>query len=414
MFKKRLTPFACIIISLLCCAVTFVAVYARASLERDEAVNAVREQTAQSGAAEPGNSGGEETDAERYEKLRSIMEYVDSHFLWDVDKDKMWNAIYSAALDSLGDPYTYYMTADDYVSYWSPSGGLVGIGVRYASDYTDGVFIIDVMEQGPAYAAGLRGCDVIVGVDSLRANGSNRDELVEAVRGEPGSEVKITVLRDGKELQFTVTREPLPGDSAYSIDLGNDTRLICITTFSENNSASDIIAEIDLARAEGAKKLIFDVRGNPGGSLDQVVATLDYLLPEGDIVSYNDLSGTRQAEKSDANFLDMPMAVVCDDSTISAAELFTAAMKDYKAAVIVGTKTFGKGIMQYVRSFKDGSGISVTTSYYYPPSGVNYHGKGVEPDYTVEEEHAHSSAFYLDPLNNDAQVRKAYELLNNN
>jgi len=411
MFKKRVSPFACVIISLLCCIVTFVAVYSLASVERDRAVNAAREKGAQDGSTAADGSAASD-DAARYEKLRSIIDYAETHFLWDIDKNKMWDAVYSAALDSLGDRYTYYMTADDYIANWTPSGGLVGIGVRYAEDYTDGVFIVDVLERGPAYAAGIRRCDVIIGVDSIESDGTNRDALVEAVRGEPGSEVKITVLRDGEKLRFNVVREPLPGDSAYSMDLGENTWLVCITTFSDDDSAQDIISEIEKVRSLGAEKLVFDLRGNPGGSLDQVVKTLDYLLPQGDIVSYNDLSGTKQTERSDESFLDMPMAVVCDESTVSAAELFTAAMKDYKAAVIVGKTTFGKGIMQYIRTFKDGSAVSVTTSYYYPPSGVNYHEKGVDPDYTVEDDRPRGSAYFLDPLNNDNQLKKAFELLN--
>lgn len=413
MFKKRVSIFACAVISLLCCVVTFVAVYARSSVERNRAINSVRERFSQSGEEPAENSAGAEADTSRYDKLKSIIDYADAHYLWDLDKDKMWEAIYTAALASQGDPYTYYMTADENISYWSPSGGLVGIGVRYAEDDSvDGIFVADVMERGAAYAAGIRRGDVIIAVDSVKANGSNRDELVEAVRGEPGSEVKITVLREGKELHFKATRAPLPGDSTYSIALDAQTWLICITTFSEENSAEDMISEIETARSLGAKKLIFDLRGNPGGSLDEVLAALDYLLPEGDIVSYNDLSGKKQVERSDAAFLDMPMAIICDGSTVSAAELFTAAMKDYKAAVIVGETTFGKGIMQYVRTLKDGSAISVTTSYYYPPSGVNYHQKGVEPDHTVKETRPHGKDYYLDPINNDDQVKKAYELLN--
>ena len=410
MFKKRVSPFTCIIIALLCCVVTFVAVYARSSVGRDRAVNAVREKTAESEASAAETA---KTDEEYYEKLRRMTDFVSQHFLWDVDKEKMWEAIYAAALDSLGDKYTYYMGADEFVSYSSPSGGLVGIGVRYVPDEeTGGMFVADVMEKGGAFAAGLKRGDVIIAVGTLRADGENRDELVEAVRGEPGSTVDLAVLRNGKERLFSVTRAPLPGDSAYSIQLDGTTWIICITTFSEDNSAEDVITEIENARELGCEKIIFDVRGNPGGALDQICATLDYLLPEGDIVSYNDISGNKQVERSDADHLDMPMAVLCDETTVSAAELFTAAMKDYKAAVIVGQTTFGKGIMQHIRLLGDGSAMSVTTSYYYPPSGVNYHEKGVEPDYVVEEDSPFGKEYYLDPLSVDPQVQKAYEILN--
>ncbi|MBR4799068.1 MAG: PDZ domain-containing protein, partial [Clostridia bacterium] len=215
MFKKRVSPFTCIIIALLCCVVTFVAVYARSSVGRDRAVNAVREKTAESEASAAETA---KTDEEYYEKLRRMTDFVSQHFLWDVDKEKMWEAIYAAALDSLGDKYTYYMGADEFVSYSSPSGGLVGIGVRYVPDEeTGGMFVADVMEKGGAFAAGLKRGDVIIAVGTLRADGENRDELVEAVRGEPGSTVDLAVLRNGKERLFSVTRAPLPGDSAYSI-----------------------------------------------------------------------------------------------------------------------------------------------------------------------------------------------------
>ena len=415
MFKKKISPFVCIMIALMCCAVTFVAVYSRMTVVRDRELNELRARsgnTAASSAEIAKQFTGE--NAGYYEKLAAIMARVEKSFLFEYDKEAMWDAICAAALDSLGDRFTYYMTKDEYEKYNAPSGGDVGIGVRRADDaVTGGIYVVDVMENSPAERAGLKRGDVIVSAGGVRADGSNVDELVANIVGEKGTVAHISLLREGEELEFDIVRDAIPDDCVYSTRLSDDIWLVCITGFTGSHAADDIKNEIANIRSQGCEKIIFDLRGNHGGRLDQIVDTLDFLLPEGDIVSYKDMSGKEHVEKSDALHLELPMVVVCDETTVSAAELFTAALKDYKAATIVGKTTYGKGIMQNIITLPDGSGFSFTTSYYNPPSGVNYHGTGVVPDIETEFSGESGAQRFRDPLGADSQIAKAFEILNN-
>lgn len=410
MFKKRITPFACLLTALIVAIVTFVGVYSRMSVIHKRELNELRTATAVSSASGNASFGD---DNSRYEKLFALLDAVDGHFLWDYDEDEVWDSIYSSALSALGDQYTYYITAEEFAERNKGSGGGVGIGVRRVTDAeTGGIYVVDVMNGTPAMEAGLRRGDVIIGADGkLIPDNSMEDILTVIASGEEGSYVGLKVIRDGETLDISVKRGILPNDDIYSIELENGVWLVVITTFAGETVADEFIAEVDGLIENGAKGLIFDVRANNGGRLDMVTKMLDYLLPEGNIVTYTDYSGKVNTIKSDAEHIDIPMAVLCDKSTISAAELFTAAMKDFGAASIVGQTTFGKGIMQYVLELPDGSGYSITTSYYNPPSGVNYHGVGVVPEYEVELEREHDSEYYKSPLENDEQLMKAYEII---
>ena len=413
MFKKRVSPFTCIIIAAAVCALTFVGVFARMTVKKDEELNKLRSQISVfASSAGLINAIGE--DAENYEKLAGLVNAAKEHFLWDFNEEEVWDAIYKASLSSLGDQYTYYMNAEEYKKRNQGVGGNVGIGIRRTADpVTGGIYVVDVMEDSPAGEAGLLEGDVIIAIGEVKADVNDPEALIKRIQnGADGETLNFTVMRGGIKTDLELTLGTVPNDCVYSLAIDEKTRLIVISSFFGGTAYSEFCSELDKAIADGCEKLIFDLRDDGGGMLDQVTKILDKLLPEGDLVRYYDYDGSERVYRSDADHIDMPMAVLCNGGTASAAELFTCAMKDYGAAVIVGETTFGKGIMQNLKSLPDGSGFSITTSYYFPPSGENYHGTGVVPDHILEFEGEHDLSYYLDPLSRDNQLKLAYDLLN--
>ncbi|MBO4453016.1 MAG: PDZ domain-containing protein [Clostridia bacterium] len=408
MFKKRISPFACAIIAVITAAATFVGVFSAVTVAYKRELNEVRANTSGTRVSEVFGD-----DAERYEKLAEIIGAVKEHFLFDYDVDSIWDAIYRASLDSLGDPYTYYMSPEELDDRNSGSGGDVGIGIRYVKDPdTGGMYVTDIIGGAPAEAAGIRRGDIIVSVNGIDASEAGVQSIVDFIaQSSDGDKTVAVILRDGERIEIELALAVLPNDNVYTYDIGGGTYLVAINGFNGSDMFDDFKAEMDKILAEGCERLIFDLRNNGGGRLDQVFKCLDMILPEGTVITYNDYSGKENKLVSDANCIDMPMAVLCNEGTASAAELFTAALKDFGAAVTVGTTTFGKGIMQFISTMKDGSGYSITASYYYPPSGENYNGKGITPDIEIELSKPHDPAYYRDMIANDEQLAAAYEAL---
>lgn len=349
--------------------------------------------------------------AQVYEKISEIDQIVRNNYLNDIDEDELINAIADGYMKGLEDDYAYYMDQEEYNEYKMDNAGeLIGIGVTVTLDESGYIRILEVNEGSPAEQAGLQAGDLITKVGDADVLTVGYQEATGLIRGEEGTKVTLTIHRDQEELTVEVTRK-LMDTVTVTYRMIGENGYIKISKF-DSNTPRDFKAAVEDLQAQGATGLIFDVRNNPGGLLDSVAEVLDYLLPEGDIVSSTDSKGdTEVLYTSDADFVDMPMVVICNGETASAAELFSAGLRDYQKAELVGVNTFGKGIMQTSYSLADGSAINFTTHYYNPPSGVNFHGVGLKPDYEVQL--TDEQALRLGELSDeeDAQLQKAISVL---
>ena len=347
-----------------------------------------------------------------YDKIAEIDTIVRNNFLEDIDEDRLMDHVADGYMAGLDDPYTYYMNQEEYKAYQMDNAGeLVGIGVTVIQDESGYILVKGVEEGSPAENAGIQAGDLIVKVGDIDVLSEGYNEAVTAVRGEEGTTVVLTIRRDNEDLQVEAVRK-LIKSTTISYRLSGDNGYIIISKFDETTFDDFKNAVSDL-QSQGATGLIFDVRNNPGGLLDSVADVLDYLLPEGPIVSSVNKKGeTKMLYESDANCVDLPMIVLCNGETASAGELFSAALRDYKKAELVGVNTFGKGIMQTAYTLADGSALSLTTDYYNPPSGINYHGTGLKPDYEVKLTADQELNLANLDENTDPQLQKAITVLN--
>lgn len=412
MFKKRITPFACIVISLVVCIATFVAVSSYRSVREKALLNEERLEQAEFTPYEQliALMG---TDDDRYTKLAHIISMIEGGYIRDYDDNTLWDNVYKTLFRSIGDDYSYYLTAEEYEDLAdSGNGNFVGIGVHAAYDVdSTGIHIFGVVPDSPAEEAGLLKNDVIINVEGIEADGQNYYDMLDAVRGEIDSVVKISVLRDGQKLDFEIVRKAVKSENIIYEKLDNGIAYFRILSFADSTVSEEFASKIAIAQSEGCDSFIFDVRNNGGGYLEEIKDVLDLLLPEGPIINIVDKDGKTTTHNSDANCIEGKMTVLCNDMTASAAELFTAALRDYEKAQTVGKTTFGKGSLQTTKLLSDGSAIKLSTAYYNPPSNVSYDKIGITPDFDVDLDEEWESRFFKMPKDKDAQLIKAIEIL---
>ena len=323
------------------------------------------------------------------EKEEAIYNTIDDYYLNEIDNDKIQNGIYKGMVDSLGDPYTVYYNSEEYKQFTSSSSGTYsGIGVAVSQNVTTGaITIVKTFKKGSGEKEGMKPGDVIYKVEGKKIEGLELSKVVSMIKGEEGTFVKVTVLRDGKEIEFNLERKKLEVDTVnYRMEdrSGKKIGYISVSEFDEV-TASQFKSAISELSKEGMEGLVIDLRDNPGGLLDVTCEMLDRMIKKGLLVYTVDKYGKRVDEDAtDSDSFDKPVAILVNGNSASASEVFSGAMKDYKAATLVGTKTFGKGIVQSIVPFGDGTAMKVTVSKYYTPNGVNIHGTGIEPDVVVE------------------------------
>ena len=323
------------------------------------------------------------------DKEEEIYNTIDDYYLNGIDNDKMKDGIYKGMVDSLGDPYTVYYNSEEYKQFTSSSSGTYsGIGVAVSQNVTTGaITIVKTFKKGSGEKEGMKPGDVIYKVEGKKIEGLELSKVVSMIKGEEGTFVKVTVLRDGKEIEFNLERKKLEVDTVnYRMEdrSGKKIGYISVSEFDEV-IASQFKSAISELSKEGMEGLIIDLRDNPGGLLDVTCEMLDRMIKKGLLVYTVDKYGKRVDEDAtDSDSFDKPVAILVNGNSASASEVFSGAMKDYKAATLVGTKTFGKGIVQSIVPFGDGTAMKVTVSKYYTPNGVNIHGTGIEPDVVVE------------------------------
>ena len=353
---------------------------------------------------------------QKQDKLDAMQAVIDHYFIGDVDKNKINDAAASAMIEALDDEWSYYMNAEQYKAYQEVmSNTYVGVGIIIQlRENQQGYDITEVVPGGPADEAGIKAGDILIGAGGESLVGNDGSEPADLIRGEEGTQVELTVLRDDKELSFNVTRHQLETPVATYQMLPDNIGLVTIENF-DQRCAEETIAAIEALREQGATALIFDVRNNPGGYKNEMLKVLDYLLPEGDLFRSVDYRGKEEVIRSKADHLDMPLAVLMNLSSYSAAEFFAAALDEYDAAITVGEKTYGKGYFQTAIELSDGSAVNLSIGKYYTPKGESLVGKGLTPDVEVvvdEETAAKIYAGILEPAE-DPQIIAAINALKN-
>jgi len=349
-----------------------------------------------------------------YSKLQRLEDLIQERFIGESDRTAMEDAAAEAMVNSLGDRWSYYIPASEYAAYREQvENAYVGIGITITVAHDgDGLQIMSVNPGSSAEEAGLQADDVITAIEGQSASGMTTTEARNLVRGKEGTQVSITYRRGGQTHTVSVTRRMVQVAVATAQLLEENIGLITIANF-DDRCANETIACIEELMAQGAESLIFDVRGNPGGYAHELVALLDYLLPEGELFRTVDYTGKESVDYSDADYLDIPMAVLVNGDSYSAAEFFAAALQEYEAAVIVGEKTTGKGYFQNLFYLTDGSGAAISTGKYFTPKGVSLEGVGIQPDVMVPVDGETAIKIYYGtlPRDEDSQLDAAVEAL---
>ena len=346
-----------------------------------------------------------------HEKLDEIVALLNEVYVDGYDTDKLGDYLAQAAVAATGDRWSYYVSAEDYDAFVeSNENAYVGIGVTVESsdDLTDGVQITKVTPNSPAEEAGIEADDRIYAVEGETVESLGLDEAKNRIRGEEGTEVTLTILRGEKKFDVTVKRASVEVEVVKYSMLDDSIGYIKINNF-EANSADRTIEAIDTLRGQGAKALVFDLRFNPGGRKDELVRVLDELLPEGPLFRSVDYKGNESVDYSDADCVELPMAVLVNGDSYSAAEFFAAALQEYDWATVVGTKTCGKANYQQTFRLSDGSAVAVSTGHYQTPHGVTLANVGVTPDEIVEVDNKTYLELYKEAVavKDDAQLQAA-------
>lgn len=350
----------------------------------------------------------------RYSKLEELEKLILNKFIGEADQKAMEDAAASAMISALGDRWSYYIPADEYAAYMEQmNNAYVGIGVTIQQrEDGNGLDVIAVTENGPALKAGIQVGDRIVAVSGKSIAGMALEDVKSMIQGEANTTVDVTVSRGESEITLTVTRQKIKTIVAKGAMLQDNIGLVTIVNF-DARCAEETIAVIESLLEQGAKKLIFDVRNNPGGYKDELVKVLDYLLPEGILFRSELYNGKTEQDKSDAKCLDIPMAVLVNGDSYSAAEFFAAALRDYDAGIIVGEQTVGKGYFQSTFKLSDGSAVGLSIGKYYTPGGISLAGVGITPDVAIKLDDETAAKLYygqLDPME-DPHILAAIEAL---
>ncbi|MGN0308289.1 MAG: S41 family peptidase, partial [Lachnospiraceae bacterium] len=344
-------------------------------------------------------------------KIEVIQETIEQYYLSETELSALEDGLYSGMVDALGDPYSVYYSADELKEIQQKTEGIYyGIGAYISKGATDDFCTISgVIRNTPAEEADLRAGDIIYEVDGISAQGMETTEVVALIKGEEGTSVTLTLIREGETdyLHVPVERRKIESPTVEWEMLENNIGYILITEFDDvtTDQFAEALAE---CRGNGMTGLILDLRSNPGGNLSTVCEIARMLLPKGLIVYTEDKNGNRDEYSCDGTHqIDIPLVVLVNGYSASASEILAGAIKDYGVGTIMGTTTFGKGIVQRIISLSDGSAVKLTVSKYYTPNGNDIHEKGIEPDIEVEFD---GETYYTDGVDNQLEAALEYFL----
>lgn len=362
------------------------------------------------------NSSGKEATIDSIEKkMDAVYEQLDEMYLNEIDMEEMEDAVCGAMLDSLGDPYSVYYSEEELEALLeSTTGEYCGIGVAVGQQAdTKKIIVTTVFSTSPAKKAGIKPGDEIIGIDDKDVADNSLDTVVSWVKGEEGSEVTIRVLRNSEELEFTMKRSPIEIDTVYYEMLDDNIGYVEIAEFDEVTMNQFSRAVEDL-KSKGMEKIIIDLRDNPGGRMDVICNVVNTFLEKDKLILYTeDKNGKREEEHTleKGELIGMPLVLLVNGNSASASEVFTGVVKDYEIGTVIGTKTFGKGIVQKLIGLNDNTALKITYSKYYTPGGKNIHGEGIEPHIEVELPDKKESPVLLEKGEKDTQLERAKEVL---
>lgn len=347
-------------------------------------------------------------------KLEDVKNLIKDSFVLSYDESKLIDGAIKGMVASLGDPYSQYFNKQEYEQFMEQTTGkYAGVGLLVTVDPEDNLItVVNAFKDSPAAKAGIKPGDKVVQVDGQDVDGNSLDKAVSMMKGDKGTKVQIGVLREGASqlMHFELVRDIINVQTVEYSMLDNNIGYIRLTAF-DQGSAKEFNAALDDLSKKGMKGLIFDLRDNPGGLLDVAVKIADRLMPKGLIVYTMDKKGVKEQWMSDANKINVPLVVLVNGNSASASEVVSGAIQDSGSGTLVGTKTFGKGIVQsIVAEFKDGSALKLTTAKYYTPKGRNIQGTGIQPDVVVEMPKEYQSSLQVKP-EDDVQLQKAIEIL---
>jgi len=347
-------------------------------------------------------------------KLNQLEALIEERFIGEADLVSLEDAAAEAMVTATGDRWSYYIPADEYEAYREVSeNAYVGVGMTIqATEEPGGFLILEVVPEGPAEEAGLQVKDLLIRVGDTDVRSLTVTEVRDLVKGEEGTHVSLTVLRQGTNQTFSVERRKVQTPVASWKMLEGNIGLVTIENF-DDRCAQESIEAIETLLEQGAEKLIFDVRHNPGGYAHELVELLDYLLPEGELFRTVRYDGKEHVDTSDADCLEIPMAVLVNASSYSAAEFFAAALREYEAAIVVGEQTVGKGYFQTTYRLSDGSAVALSVGKYFTPKGISLAETGVTPDVVATVDEQEAAEIYYGTLTpeKDSQIQAAIKAL---
>lgn len=358
------------------------------------------------------DTGGYVTQKKEVQQKLGVLEgYIREYFLDDVDDQKMEDYLYYGMMAGLGDPYAAYYNEEETRSMLdSSSGSYCGVGAVFSQNIVTGeIAVVRVYEGFPSYEAGMLPGDLLYMVNDEDITGEDLTNIVTKIKGEEGTEIKLSVYRDGEVLDFTMERKTIEVPTVEYEMLPEHTGYIMIAEF-DGVTDKQFHEALEALLQDGMEKLVIDLRNNGGGNVDTVCNIADELLPEGPIVFTEYKDGRRAERSSKSDCVDLPMAVLMNENSASASEILAGALQDYEKAVIVGTQSFGKGIVQSVLDLQDGTAMKITTAKYFTPDNHDIHGIGITPDVEIDlpEELKRQTDI---PYEDDVQLQKAVEVL---
>ena len=346
-------------------------------------------------------------------RIEDALKMIKSKYIEDVDTEKLVDGAVAGIAEATGDPYTRYMDEEEYeemLNSGNETYGGLGVQITYDID-TQGIVILGIMPNTPAEEADLKIRDIILSVDGTVVNSKTYYECVDKLKGEPNTEVKLILKRDNEAIEKTVKREEILPNNVESQIMNDDIGYIRIWSF-DNNVYKQFKTEYDKLKSKNIQGLIIDVRNNPGGLVSDTISILKEMLPKCDIVKLVYKDESERVYKCDGkNHINIPVAVLVNSKSASASEILASAIKDSGVGVLVGTKTYGKGIVQGIQPLDGKGALSITVAKYYTASGTQIHKNGIEPDIYVDvpEEYSKSSSI---PRDKDTQLIKAIEYIN--
>jgi len=349
-------------------------------------------------------------EAVKFQKLFFVKDQLDKYYDGDINEDALIEGAIKGMTSSLNDPYTVFMNAKEYEDFNTQTeGNYSGVGLQVKAD-GDKIIIVDIFDNSPAKKAGILPKDEIYKVDGTDVSGKELEKAVSMMKGQEGTKVKLTLYREGKGLfEVEIVRAKINIETIKGEMVNSQVGLIEVSMF-DNNTAKNFTTKLTELQGKGMKVLIIDLRGNPGGLLNECVDMVSNFIERGKVVvsTVDKYNQKKNYYSVGGAAIGMPVVLITNEGSASASEIFAGAMRDYKIGTLVGTKTFGKGVVQNVLETGDGTALKVTVSKYYTPNGENINHTGINPDITVEYPNSLLEKEYN--RNEDPQFQKALEI----